>query len=527
MDASSPAAPRRSWLSLLTGRWHASSRVVMILTLLVLVFCNLPGQFVKHLQYEDGYPFYVESGFEHGWPLTYLTRSVEDPYELARSTYPSVVFGRAVPTTVSNCIELWRDCKGFRFWSLAADLCVVLLISVASGVAFEAWRRKRSCLWHLHLKDLLAVTLLASLIMAWYVRRERQHAAEEAIFSQSDGAPYLQENQTGGPTWLRLCLGDRLFQFLDCPFEIAIPNRGDWSQIEKLATVRHVELRARSTTEQLAHLAKMPRLEALSLEQEEFGIPPDNIVAELPPLPNLRGLYLSQPASRCRRIDRLTSLESFRITDFSDVDEQVLRELSTLPNLRQLALDGLFESADLSFLPSRQYLSGLDFYNSDISGTSLKYIGQCRRLKDLSFYMSRVDCNGIRHLAGLTDLETLNLEYTDVTSADLAELGTLMRLRVLELTDTRIGGDMQFLSRLESLETLKLYDTKVKAADLTPLIGLKHLRSLDLGYTDLRPNGMAFLRQMKQLTSLRVSNFDEDEFKELQATLPECEILRH
>ena len=525
MDASSPAAPRRSWRSLVTGRWHVSSRAVMVLTLLVLVFCNLPGQFVRHLQYEVGHPFYVESGFEHGWPLTYLTRSVEDPYESVRPAYVSVVFPVPTPSTVRNCFEVWRDGDAFLPWSLVSNLCVLLLISMGSGVAFEAWRRNRNRLWHLHLKDLFAATLLASLVMAWYVHRQRQHAVEEAIFSQPSGAPSLQENQTGGPTWLRLCLGDDSFQFLDCPFEVAISEGENWSQLEKLTAVRHVEGRARATTEQLAHLAKMPRLEALTLE-EELGIPPDTIVAELPPLPNLRGLYLSQPACRCRRIDRLASLEAVRIGEGS-VDEQVLRELSVLPNLRQVALDGLFESADLSFLPSRQFLSGLEFYNGDISGAALKDIGKCSRLKDLSFYMCRVDGSGIRHLAGLVNLETLNLEYTDVTSADLAELGTLKRLRELELTATKVGGDMQFLSDLENLETLQLYDTKVTAEDLTPLIGLKHLRSLDLGYTDLRPNGMAFLKQMKQLTWLRVSNFDEEELKALQAALPECEILRH
>ena len=528
MDAPSPAAPRRSWLSLVTGRWHTSSRVVMILILLVLVFCNLPGQFVKHLRYEDSHPFYVESGFEHGWPFTYLMRSVEDPYESVRFTYPSVVFGSPVPTTVRNCFELWRDCEGFRLWSLLGNGCVLLLASLAAGIAFEAWRRQRSRIWHLHLIDLFAATLAASLVAAWYAYEQRRHVAEEAIFSEHHdrGIPIIQSYQPGGITWLRMCLGHEPFLFLNRPFEVYVNEGDDWSQLERLTTVRHVDAQVRGTTEELGHLAKMPHLEALSLDGS-FDTPADSIVAELPPLPNLRGLYLTQPAHRCRRIDRLTSLESFRITDFSGVDEQVLRELSALPNLRQLALDGLFESADLSFLPSRRKLSGLEFYNGDISGAALKYIGQCRQLKDLSFYMSRVDGSGIRHLATLTDLETLDLEYTDVTSADLAELRTLKRLRELELTETRIGGDMQFLSELENLETLKLYGTKVKAEDLTPLVGLKRLRSLDLGYTDLRPNGMPFLQQMKHLTWLRVSNFDEEELKALQAALPECEILRH
>jgi internalin A len=269
----------------------------------------------------------------------------------------------------------------------------------------------------------------------------------------------------------------------------------------------------------------MPQLEALSLD-EPLGAPPDNVVAELPPLPKLRGLYLTQPAHRCRRIDRLFSLEALRITE-GCIDEQVLREISVLPNLRELSLNGLSESADLSFLPSRLQLSALDLYHSEVGGAALKSIGQCPRLKELSLYFCRVDGSGMRHLSGLAHLETLNLEYTNVGTADLEAMATLKRLRELKLTNTEVAGDLRFMSSLESLERLKLYNTKVKGADLASLVGLAHLRSLDLGYTDIGANGRVYLRQMKQLQWLRVSNCDEDELEALRAALPECEIHRH
>jgi len=519
MDASAPAARRRRWLSLLTGRWHTSSRVVTVLLSLVLVFCNVPGQSVRRIWYEIGHPFYVKAQFEHGWPLTYMIRTDEI----------GNVFGNApAQTTVRECFEVWRDCEEIRFWSLLANCCVVLLASLASGVAFETWRRQRIRIWHIHLSDLFAAILAVSLVAAWYVHEQQRHAREEASISPPGGGsgnPTIQLYQAGGITWLRMCLGDESFRFLDRPFEVAVAEGDDWSQLEKLTSVRHVDAQVRATTEELDHLAKMPQLEALSLD-EFLSAPPDNVVAELPPLSKLRGLYLSQPAHRCRRIDRLTSLEALRIT-VGCIDEQVLREISVLPNIRELALNGLSESADLSFLPSRPRLLALDLYHSEVSGLALKSIGQCPRLKELSLYMCRVDGNGIRHLSELANLETLDLQYTNVTDGDLVALATLKRLRELELTGTGVGGDLRFMSALENLETLTLYNTKVTGADLALLIGLKHLRSLDLGYTSIGTNGKAYLRQMKQLRWLRVSNFDEDERKALQAALPECEILRH
>lgn len=460
--------PPRCWLSLLTGRWHTSSRAVMVLVLLVLVFCNVPGQSVKRMWYELGH-HYAVSKFEHGWPLTYLIRT-----ELS--------FFPPAERTVRDCFELWRDSEEFRIWSLVANCFVVLLVSLATGAAFEAWRRQRNRVWQFHLRDLFAATLAVSLVALWYVHARRQYAVEKAILfppgEESDKLS-VQSHQAGGITWIRICLGDELFRFLDRPFEVTVFEGGGWSQLDKLWSVRHVDAQIRATTEELAHLANMSHLEALSLDDpRDFA--PDNVVAELPPLPNLRGLYLSQPAHRCRRLDRLTSLEAFRITDIFRIDDQALREISVLPNLRQLALNGLSESADLSFLPSRPRLSALDLYNSEVSGAALASIGQCAGLTELSLYMCQVDGSGIRHLSRLTNLETLNLTNTDVTAADLKELANLKRLRRLELTDTKVGGDAR-----------------------------------------------AYLRQMKQLKWLRVSNFDEDELEELRAALPECQIDRH
>jgi Leucine-rich repeat (LRR) protein len=237
-------------------------------------------------------------------------------------------------------------------------------------------------------------------------------------------------------------------------------------------------------------------------------------------------LSLSQPAHRCRRIDRLTSLEALRITE-GCIDDQALREISALQNLRQLSLNGLSESADLSFLPGLPKLSAVDFYHCSLNSAALRNIGQCSGLKVVSLYMADVDGRAVRHLANLANLEDLDLSYSDVTSNDVAPLAALKRLRNLDLTRTQVGGDLHFAAALENLETLSLYDTNVTGKDLEPLTALKRLHSLDLGYTEVAPEGVAYLRQMKQLRWLRLSGVDEDEKKQLQAELPVCEIVLH
>jgi Leucine-rich repeat (LRR) protein len=141
--------------------------------------------------------------------------------------------------------------------------------------------------------------------------------------------------------------------------------------------------------------------------------------------------------------------------------------------------------------------------------------------------MCRVDGRGIHNLSSLINLENLDLRYTNVTSGDLAELASLKRLRQFELTGTDVGGDLSFISPLQDLETLALYNTKVNGKDLEPLVGLKHLHSLDLGYTSIGANGIAYLRQMKQLKWLRLTTWDKSERQALPAALPDCEVHFH
>ena len=503
MDAPSQALCRRSWRSLVTDRWHTSSRVVTALLLFVLAFCNLPGQSVKRMWYELGHPFYVRQQFEHGWPLNYLVRA-----DNSHDGWFYYRFAPPPPRTVRDCFALSSDVEQFHPWSLLANAFIALLASVALGAAFEAWRRQRAHLLQFHLKDLFATTLAISLAAAWWVHVQRRYAREQAAFfppGEESGRLSIRSTQLGGVTWLRTWLGDEHFQFLDRPFAVAVHEPDGWSRLEKLTTIRHVDAEVRGTTEDLAHLAKLPNLEALSLD-ESHGAPPDGIVAQLPPLPRLRGLYVTHPVNRCRGIDRLPSLEALRITESGQIDGQALREIALLPNIRHLALNGLPKSADLRFLPSRPRLSALDLYNSDVSRAALKSIGQCLGLKELSFYMCRVDGSGMSHLSRLANLETLDLDYTNVVAADLTELGGLSRLRELKLTATEVSGDLRFMASLENLEYLSLYfNTKVKAADLGPLVHLTRLRSLDLGYTHLGEDATALLRQMNQLKWLRVS----------------------
>ena len=70
--ATPPPAVPRTWRSLLTGRWHRSSWVVVVLVLVFLAFCNVPGQLVTDIDFNNWdlvNPLIRRT--EHGWPLSW------------------------------------------------------------------------------------------------------------------------------------------------------------------------------------------------------------------------------------------------------------------------------------------------------------------------------------------------------------------------------------------------------------------------------------------------------------------------
>jgi hypothetical protein len=453
-----PATPRTIG-ALFKERWHRSSRLVFGLALLLLFFCNLPGQFEKYIHYEIGFPFYVKERWVHGWPGTYLVRDAVTHFDDPLAIPPSTVF--FYEPTLTDCFSLGRDVVQARWWMLVINIGCVVLAASAIATAFEIWRRERARIWQIHLRDCLVASLVVALAAGWLVQRQRQWAAEAQIrtLRAPDDLPPLWVTYHGGITWLALCFPEHSWPRLFArPFEVQIHDKKGWQYLHHFSAARHVDINVPATTEELAQLTKLPDLEALSYVSLEIK---GDFTAELPALPQVRGWYLSAHAQGCRRLDRLSNLEFLRIGEW-DIDDVALQEVGQLRGLRHAALNGLWKSADLSFLPDLPQLVAMDFYKSELNGAALRSIGQCSELQDLSFKMCRLECSEVRHLSGLTKLEKLSLEYTDVGDADLSSLGKLKNLRELILTNTKVYSDLRFLTGLERLEYLGLYSTPVQ-----------------------------------------------------------------
>lgn len=118
-------------------------------------------------------------------------------------------------------------------------------------------------------------------------------------------------------------------------------------------------------------------------------------------------------------------------------------------------------------------------------------------------YTTAVNDGDLKHLKGLSSLQTLILDYTQVTSTGLEHLKGMTSLQMLWLSDTQVtDAGLEHLKGLTSLHTLKLCGTRVTGAGLEHLKGLADLRMLDLNGTRVTDAGLEHLEGLACLQEL-------------------------
>lgn len=90
-----------------------------------------------------------------------------------------------------------------------------------------------------------------------------------------------------------------------------------------------------------------------------------------------------------------------------------------------------------------------------------------------------------------------------VTDHDLARLGGLRNLRLLDLSGNPVGdAGLAAIAGFKKLKWLFMYDTKITSAGLAHLAGMTQLRSLALGGCEITDEGLEHLEQLPALEAL-------------------------
>ena len=162
--------------------------------------------------------------------------------------------------------------------------------------------------------------------------------------------------------------------------------------------------------------------------------------------------------------------------------------------------------ADAKYVLAFPQLESLYCEGSPFTGKALRYFQNVPALKALTLNGSKsIGDDDLAHLSKASNLENLGLRETAVTSAGIAHLKSLTKLRSLYLPE-QLGRDcVPALSELQSLQDLSPFPQDLTDGDLAQLSRLIHLRTLDLQRTKLTPAGYKHLDKFQEATSVSLN----------------------
>lgn len=179
--------------------------------------------------------------------------------------------------------------------------------------------------------------------------------------------------------------------------------------------------------------------------------------------------------------------------------------------LTHLTLPGRHSVTDsgLSFLSQLCLLSELDLTDyTQVTDQGVQQLSTMTSLKKLSLSNTQVTNAGLPSLQGLQELQELCLDRTAVTSRGVADLITrLPNLQVLGLASTRVGDTVvrRGLIRCNQLVKLNLSRTRITDHGLKFLKHM-HLAQVNLDGTGVSLIGIASLLSSTNISSIRASN---------------------
>jgi internalin A len=312
-------------------------------------------------------------------------------------------------------------------------------------------------------------------------------------------------------------------------------NDKDLATFAKVTTLTNVFVGSTNVTDAgLKHIATLPRLKSLaivsadisseslkclkdktmleSLDLRECMRIDDDGLKHLKGLTNLKALKLKCTAPGDKGLMHLSALSDLKVLLYeqTQVTNEGLATLKCFSNLEEFSLLENYTVTDegLKHLLPLKNLRRLSLRYTPITNEGLATVGELPHLEKLNLAQNNeIGDEGLKHIAGLTKLKWLNLWESGITNDGLKHLADMQDLVWLDLHNTRINDDgVDHLLALPQLEELNLQQTDIEGAGIAKLAGLKNLERLNLA----------------------VLSFGDDEaIDKLQEALPDCEIVRY
>ncbi len=213
------------------------------------------------------------------------------------------------------------------------------------------------------------------------------------------------------------------------------------------------------------------------------------------------------------RLPRLRLLNLYE-ADITDADFQYIVRIDSLEHLilagNQVTDTGLVRLAAL------ENLQRVSLMPSGVTSAGVYRLKQAR--PDLQIAVNALELSGLVHLrkygvhGALDDkyrLVALDFNGTSVTDEDLRPVASHRLLRMVNLSETRIGdAGLEHLRSLDNVRELWLTGTAITDDGLKKLAGMVRLKAISLSRTRVTDTGMAHLRALKELEIVHLGETD-------------------
>lgn len=234
------------------------------------------------------------------------------------------------------------------------------------------------------------------------------------------------------------------------------------------------------------------------------------------------------PQSAQDRLPYLRRIQSMTLIG-QDVPEDRFAKLEALTILEDLWLDhAQFGDLSLAHLKGKASLRRIALRHTSV-GEGIEHLHGLSGLEELDLNYTQVTDAGLVQIGKLSNLKRLNLYDTRITDAGLESLSQLPKLTHLQIGRTQItDAGLQSLKRLKTLELLDLTDSPVTDDGIVQLKELYRLESLILSGTAVSDAGLEYLKKLPRLTTVRLSytRVTRAGRSALRAALPLCRVIR-
>lgn len=169
-------------------------------------------------------------------------------------------------------------------------------------------------------------------------------------------------------------------------------------------------------------------------------------------------------------------------------------------------------STNLSFLGTLKAndLGSLSFSNNgrgfSLEDASLRSIDRLNGLRQLDIEQTQAGNETMKLIEHLTNLESINIADTTVTTKGLASIAKLNKLIVLIANNLQLSDLLESLKDSIHLRTLEIKHDGVTSAGLKALTKLIHLHDLRLGNNKIGDAGLRDLPVLPELNTLDIDN---------------------